>query len=59
MSWNDPDREDRTIYKAVVNHEEQYSIWPAERENPLGGAIQARAARRRNVSNTSKKFGRT
>jgi uncharacterized protein YbdZ (MbtH family) len=36
MSWNDPDREDNTIYKAVVNHEEQYSIWPAERENPLG-----------------------
>jgi uncharacterized protein YbdZ (MbtH family) len=36
MSWNDPDREDTTIYKAVVNHEEQYSIWPAERENPLG-----------------------
>jgi MbtH protein len=23
-------------YKVVVNHEEQYSIWPAERENPLG-----------------------
>jgi MbtH protein len=28
--------EDMTIYKVVVNHEEQYSIWPAERENPLG-----------------------
>jgi MbtH protein len=25
-----------TIYKVVVNHEEQYSIWPAHRENPLG-----------------------
>ena len=25
-----------TIYKVVVNHEEQYSIWPADRENPLG-----------------------
>jgi MbtH protein len=24
------------IYKVVVNHEEQYSIWPADRENPLG-----------------------
>jgi len=23
-------------YKVVVNHEEQYSIWPAERENPPG-----------------------
>jgi MbtH protein len=30
------DEEDRTIYKVVVNHEEQYSIWPADRENPLG-----------------------
>jgi MbtH protein len=23
-------------FKVVVNHEEQYSIWPADRENPLG-----------------------
>lgn len=30
------EREDKTIYKVVVNHEEQYSIWPADRENPLG-----------------------
>lgn len=29
-------REDTTIYKVVVNHEEQYSIWPVDRENPLG-----------------------
>jgi MbtH protein len=28
--------EDTTIYKVVINHEEQYSIWPAEREPPLG-----------------------
>ena len=28
--------EDNTIYKVVVNHEEQYSIWPAGRENALG-----------------------
>lgn len=28
--------EDTTIYKVVVNHEEQYSIWPADRENALG-----------------------
>ncbi len=27
---------DSTIYKVVINHEEQYSIWPAHRENPLG-----------------------
>jgi MbtH protein len=30
------DREDTTIYKVVVNHEEQYSIWPANKENALG-----------------------
>jgi len=30
------EREDNAIYKVVVNHEEQYSIWPAEKENPLG-----------------------
>jgi len=33
---NRDNREDNTIYKVVVNHEEQYSIWPVERENPLG-----------------------
>lgn len=27
---------DNTIYKVVVNLEEQYSIWPANEENPLG-----------------------
>jgi uncharacterized protein YbdZ (MbtH family) len=36
MSWNDQDREDTTIYKVVVNHEEQYSIWPEYKENALG-----------------------
>ena len=30
------DQEDTTVYKVVMNHEEQYSIWPAERENALG-----------------------
>ncbi len=28
--------EDRTVYKVVVNHEEQYSIWPAGKELPAG-----------------------
>ena len=23
-------------FKVVINHEEQYSIWPVERDNPLG-----------------------
>jgi MbtH protein len=30
------EQEDNTIYKVVVNHEEQYSLWRADRENPLG-----------------------
>ncbi len=30
------EREDNTVYKVVLNHEEQYSIWPADRENALG-----------------------
>ncbi len=30
------EREDRRTYKVVINHEEQYSIWPATRENPTG-----------------------
>jgi len=28
--------EDTTIYKVVVNQEEQYSIWPADRDTPVG-----------------------
>ncbi len=27
---------DNTIYRVVVNHEEQYSIWPTDQEIPLG-----------------------
>ncbi|MEH2173667.1 MbtH family protein [Nostoc sp.] len=33
---NRDDQQDTTIYNVVVNHEEQYSIWSADRENPLG-----------------------
>ncbi len=33
---NQDDAVDNTIYNVVVNHEEQYSIWPAEKENALG-----------------------
>ena len=28
--------EDATTHAVVVNHEEQYSIWPTDRELPLG-----------------------
>lgn len=30
------EREDMTIYMAVVNDQEQYSIWPADRALPPG-----------------------
>ena len=33
---NSDERHDTTVYKVVVNHEEQYSIWPADRDIPLG-----------------------
>jgi MbtH protein len=32
----DDDRDDTTTYRVVVNHEEQYSIWPAWKEIPAG-----------------------
>ena len=30
------DEEDSRIYVALVNHEEQYTIWPEGRELPFG-----------------------
>jgi MbtH protein len=30
------DDQDTTIYRVVVNHEEQYSIWPEWKEIPAG-----------------------
>jgi len=30
------EEEDKRIYSVVVNHEEQYSIWFADREPPAG-----------------------
>lgn len=30
------DEQDDTVYRVVVNHEEQYSIWPDFKEIPLG-----------------------
>lgn len=28
--------DDEAVFEVVVNHEEQYSIWPADRELPVG-----------------------
>ena len=33
---NFTDSDNQTFYKVVINHEEQYSIWFADRDNPLG-----------------------
>jgi MbtH protein len=30
------EQDDTTIYKVVINHEEQYSIWPEYKANPAG-----------------------
>jgi MbtH protein len=30
------EKEDTTVYKVVVNNEEQYSIWPTWRDNAPG-----------------------
>ncbi len=30
------DDKDEDLYRVVVNHEEQYSIWPLEKENAPG-----------------------
>ena len=32
----EPEDEDTTVYNVVINQEEQYSIWPADRSNPPG-----------------------
>ena len=36
MTYSDPDAGDTTIYKVVVNREEQYSIWPEWSQEPGG-----------------------
>jgi len=30
------EQDEKIVYKVVVNHEEQYSIWPADMEIPAG-----------------------
>lgn len=44
------EREDKTVYKVVLNHEEQYSIWPAHRENALGWKDEGKSRRQRRMS---------
>jgi len=56
---NMEEREDNTIYKVVVNHEEQYSIWPATGRMLSAGTIAERAGPRPTVWPISKRFGQT
>ncbi|SHM84749.1 MbtH protein [Cyclobacterium lianum] len=38
--------EDNRRYQVVVNHEEQYSIWPEDREIPLGWKAAGKAGKK-------------
>jgi uncharacterized protein YbdZ (MbtH family) len=40
------EEEDTTIYDVVMNHEEQYSIWPAHREMPRGWTAVGKQGRK-------------
>lgn len=40
------ENEENDLYKVVINHEEQYSIWPAQRDNPLGWRDAGKAGSR-------------
>lgn len=47
MSWDE--EEDTTTYEVVVNHEEQYSIWPVGREVPLGWKTVGKSGSKKEV----------
>jgi MbtH protein len=38
--------DDTAMFAVVVNHEEQYSIWPADREVPTGWRAQGTSGTR-------------
>jgi MbtH protein len=41
------EQEDKMMYKVVLNHEEQYSIWPADRANAPGWRDDGKTGSRR------------
>jgi uncharacterized protein YbdZ (MbtH family) len=41
------DEDDSRTYKVVINHEEQYSIWPHDRDNPLGWRDEGMVGKRK------------
>ncbi|MEY2937082.1 MAG: hypothetical protein RL033_7831 [Pseudomonadota bacterium] len=42
MSWDDED----TTFEVVINHEEQYSIWPDYKEIPQGWTAVGKSGRK-------------
>lgn len=44
--WSSDPSEDTTLYNVVVNHEEQYSIWPQDREPPAGWTVAGKGGLR-------------
>ena len=44
MSGEEDDRD--ATYRVVINHEEQYSIWPAAWENPPGWTFAGKSGSR-------------
>lgn len=36
MTWKDRETDDTTTYNVIVNHEEQYAIWPDFKQIPTG-----------------------
>jgi len=43
------DTEDTRTYRAVLNHEEQYSIWPVDRDLPAGWRDAGKSGRKEEV----------
>jgi MbtH protein len=54
---NRDDQEDTTIYSVVINEEEHYSIWPADREPPQVGGGLGRMAPKLSALSISKRSG--
>ena len=50
------EKEDSTIYKVVVNHEEQYSIWPVDRENAPGWSDEGKSGTKEECLNHIKEI---
>lgn len=42
----DQDQDDTQIYRVVLNHEEQYSIWPVDRDIPAGWRTEGTEGKR-------------